>query len=292
MFRYQDVFIGSLALIRLAAAGDPERAAVLDAVAFRVVGPGGATHLAILPQGYDYPGASRCPALERDGLCSLHARGKPAQCRAVPLDPLATHARQQNVLAERMADSVWREVGCIATLPSAHHKKLLEGARVADPDYVSAIGEWRSAAAMDLRIWGKAVLAQLGTDWPATDAALARAGGGYAAIAVVPAVMALAAVSDAVRQRCVLYLRAQIGLIEQAIDHALLRRQVADRPTTQMLRAWIDSYHAVLRVLATPISASAPDVEAWLGIADHAPCPPSPLPPRHDHKPAQATHEP
>jgi hypothetical protein len=170
-----------------------------------------------------------------------------------------------------MADSVWREVGCIATEASADQPRLVDGARVADPEYVNAIGEWRGAAAADRRIWGQAVLAQLGTDWPATEAALARAGGGYAAIAVVPAVMVLAALSDALRQRCVVYLQSQIRLIEQAIDHALRRRQAADRPTTHMLRAWMDSYRAVLGAVAPPVTGSAPEVEAWLGIAEHAP---------------------
>jgi hypothetical protein len=272
LFRYQDIFVGCLAVVPLAAGGDPARAALFDRIAFRAVLPGAASHVAIMAQGYAYESQARCPALRDDGVCALHGSGKPAQCIAVPLDPLVPDAWQDRVMAERLGDQVWRQAGCLKAGDSATHRPLLGGGAVRDAAFAGALAARRTAMADDKALWGGAVFAALEADWRASSVALARVGpGGFLALPVSAAIHAIA---PHARDRCAAFLAAQIALIETELDGALRRRNAIDRPVTHRLRAWLTEYRGILADLrAAPMAMPAaprPFIDTWLTQARQA----------------------
>ena len=273
LFRHQHVFIGSLAVVPLSAGGDAARSALWDRIAFRVpqaLAGGGISHVAVMPQGYDYDSQARCPALQQDGACALHATGKPAQCAAVPLDPLAPDVAQDTVLAERMGEPAWREAGCLAPIDHGTHKTLTRAGAVVDAAFAGALAGRRAGMMEDRDLWGQAVFETLTTDWGALRAALGRVGaGGFLALPVSAAVASIAARAPAARPRCAAFLQAQMAAIEVAIDAALRRRLAADKPTTQRLRAWLNEYRFLLSTLgdaqAMPAPGPGSPFDTWLG---------------------------
>ena len=250
LLHHQDVFIGCLAISRLAAGADAQRAALLDTLAFRAPGPGGATHIAIVPQGYGYDSAQSCPALAGAGLCALHEHRKPMQCGVVPLDPLAPDPQQGLVLSERLQDGAWLEAGCIGHAAAGARAPLIASMQVVDPVFASALQAQRGAMAADLRMWGRGVFDLLRADGTAIDSALSRVPlGGFVALPMVPALLVLAGISEILRQACITFLKAQVHLIDVSVRQSVLRRQRDDRPMTERLRAWAVSYrglHAML----------------------------------------------
>ena len=266
LFGFQHVFIGCLAVARLSAGGHADRMALLDRLAVRAPGPGGATHIAIMPQGYGYDADPHCPALAQDGGCSLHSAGKPLQCRAVPLDPLSPDALQGLVLRERMADAAFANAGCLATGADAARALLTQDCKIVDPDFAGSITARRDAIANDTAIWGRSVAA-----------ALLRQGlpnlppGGYIALPVTSALLMVAGISNACRERCLGYIDAQLPLLGFATERARTLRRPLDRPTTKRLESWAVEYRGLRDMLAEPpaswpASADTQKREAWLGL--------------------------
>jgi hypothetical protein len=248
LYRHADHFVGALAVVRLAAGADAQRWALFDRVAFRAPLAGG-THIAILPQGYGYDGAGRCPALDAAGRCSLHQAGKPAQCAALPLDPLLPDAAQGQVLAELLAQPMWRLAGCIRPGP-ASTPVLFEDGWIAAAEASAALRVRRDAMAADKAEWGHQVFRMLSADWPATAAALARLpAGGFLALPLTPAVAVLAGQSNDSRQRAIALLHAQIRVITADVAQALVRRDQTERPMTRRLRAWAAEYAGLAQQL-------------------------------------------
>ncbi|WP_087659652.1 hypothetical protein [Caballeronia terrestris] len=60
-------------------------------------------------------------------------------------------------------------------------------------------------------------------------------------ISIVPALLAIAGLSDAYRERCVAFIASEIALIERNVAQAIERPHLADRPVTQELRAFLGS---------------------------------------------------
>ncbi len=266
IFRFQHVFIGSLAVSRLSTHGDPQRAALLDRIALRAPGPRGATHLALTPQGYGYDSEAFCPALAADFRCSLHGAGKPTQCQAVPLDPFAADAEQQAVLRERMNDSIFANAGCLATALPSSRTTLVDDTSIVDVGHAAALERRRAALSLDVMIWGAAVAAHVLRDM---EAALGPSG--FVALPLVPALLVVAGFSAACRDRCLDFLQAQSLLIETALQRARALRRADDRPMSRRLQAWNDSYRDLRRILDQPPSAWLPpsigrEREAWLGV--------------------------
>ena len=242
VFRYRDTFITCLAVFWLHARGQTSRTALFDKIGFRAQGPGGATHLAILPQGYAYESETSCPALDDDGACSLQYAGKPLQCRAVPLDPLVPDAEQAAVLSERMADAAFVGAACLRADDGG--TPLMRGGSIAAAE-AAGLQARRAQMEADRSLWGLSVFDMMRRELGAVPLF------GYAALSVVPAVLEIAR-KTAGRSECVNFLEAQMALITRAADAARARRNPADRAMTRRLLAWHDTYRDALAALDAP----------------------------------------
>jgi hypothetical protein len=267
LLQFEHVFVGCLSVRRFSAA--PGMAEIRDALMFRIPQPGGASHVAILGQGYEYEGMG-CPALRPDGLCGLHEAGKPAMCAAVPLDPLVPDSMQHRVLAERRRDAAFLAADCIVAGTAPDHDILVQDGQVRDAAFQAGLHRQRAALADDKRIWGRAVFDVLAPGLFNDPAALGRIPeNGFLALPLIPALLALAERSDACRERCSAYVDAQLALIARAVHRAIQRKRADERPMTQRLRAWEASYRDVRAVLAVRPATPRRDlpVETWLGLA-------------------------
>src|SRR6266496_1462994 len=298
LFRHERVFIGCLAISKvrtprpgtkldlgacssLVGAGDAEALAVLaDAFLFRAVIPDPADpcrrdHFAIAAQGFEYASQARCPALAGDGRCTIHENDKPATCAVVPLDPLAPDRLQHVVLARRAAgrDSASH---CIIRGERDGFSVVTHEGGVVEPLFRDALARRRADLAADKRFWGNGVFDMLKKELFSSAAATARIPfDGFFSISLVPALVVLAAVSEACLARCLEYIDAQLALIQRTIQHALLRRRREDRSTTDQLRAWAKAYHALAKALGAPRRQHDPatggeawrsEVETWLDV--------------------------
>jgi hypothetical protein len=156
---------------------------------------------AIVTVGFDYPSTGRCPALEADGRCGLHGTGKPAECAAVPLDPLVPDCLQHLVLTERARGAAGFDSQCL--IPGiCDGLPLLTGqGRLLGSELGEALVGRRADLAADKARWGNAVFAMMHQEL----VALAVAGGrfpltGHLTLALVPVLMIIAAESPATRR--------------------------------------------------------------------------------------------
>jgi hypothetical protein len=260
LFRFRDVFIGCIAIerVRYHAAPPPHAFAVDDANAITV------TTLA-----FDYASTARCPALLDDGLCSLHARGKPDQCIAVPLDPLVTDDLQHAVLAQRSHGAGWIGEQCIK--PGEHEGALLlRGIEIIDADARTAMQRRRQALQIEREIWGTAVFEGLLRECPSPRHALSMLPEqGYRTIAIVPALLQIGCLSRKLAESCITYIDGQTTLIERSVARAIERRRLDDRPTTQTMRNFADALQHARRHLSamtsgTTTTSAAQHAEEWL----------------------------
>ncbi len=234
----------------------------------------GAHSFAIAAQASEYASRSRCPALA-DGRCKIHGDDKPAACALVPLDPLVPDGLQHVVLARRAGgtDSVGSH--CIVPGEREGFAVVTQDARVLEPAFRDALTRRRADLSADKRFWGTGVFEMLKKELFSSAAAAAKVpSDGYLCISLVPALLVLAAVSDACRGRCLEYVAAQLTLIERTVEQALLRRRREDR-TTDQLRAWSKAYEALAKALGArgphdpvnPGEARRAEIEAWLGVS-------------------------
>lgn len=286
LFRHRDLFIGCLAISRTPRRRSGERLRVVraqhvlddaDAAAFDVLGdtllhasnaPQGG-YFNVVTQGYDYPSLARCPALQDDGLCGIHANGKPAMCEVVPLDPMVPDSLQYLALEGRSAGAAYIDAACIQAGGSAGAAMLVGDGLIHDPAAREAIARRRQMLAMEREIWGRAVFASLRKDlFDAPDAVARIPADGFLTISIAPVLLAVADVSEQCRQMSVTYVDSQLALIERKIAQALARRRLDDRPVTRELRTFSDAYQRTRAILtAMPRGASTADtrrVEAYL----------------------------
>lgn len=259
LFRFRDVFIGCIAIgrIRYYAVPPPHAFAVDDANAITV------TTLA-----FDYASTARCPALMEDGLCSLHARGKPDQCIAVPLDPLVTDDLQHAVLAQRSHGAGWIGEQCIK--PGEHEGALLlRGIEIIDANARAAMQRRRKALQIEREIWSTAVFDGLLREFPSPRHALSMLPEqAYRTIAIVPALLAIGCLSRVLAELCITYIDGQTALIERSVARAIERRRLDDRPTTQTMRSFADALRHARRHLSamafgTETTSAAQRAEEW-----------------------------
>ncbi|SAL00601.1 flagellin N-methylase [Caballeronia arationis] len=256
LFRHRDLFVGCIAIGRIS------RVQADDALAAALFFPAGdrsGDFLSITAQGYDYPSAGRCPALDSAGLCSIHANGKPDMCDAVPLDPLVPDSLQHRVLATRARGAGYIGADCIVPGTHADAALLVAEGRIVDASARAAVERRRTAIATERELWGRAVFDSLRASSTQGKEALARIPpGGYATISIVPALLAVAGLSAACRELCVAYIASQMALIERNVAQAIARRHLNDRPVTQELRGFLASHVRAREVLLE--SPAAPPV--------------------------------
>ncbi|WP_087660465.1 YkgJ family cysteine cluster protein [Caballeronia terrestris] len=259
LFRHRDLFVGCIAIGRISRVKAHD---TLAATLFFPLGDRSGEFLSITVQGYDYPTAGRCPALDSAGLCSIHATGKPDMCDAVPLDPLVRDSLQHRVLATRARGAGYIGADCIVAGTQGDAALLVAEGRIVDASARAAVERRRTAIATERELWGRAVFDSLHANSAQGTDALARIPpGGYATISIVPALLAIAGLSAACRELCVAYIASQMALIERNIAQAIARRHLNDRPVTQELRGFLASYVRASEVLiespaALPVSSN------------------------------------
>lgn len=297
LLRHERLFVGSLAISKVRTPRPGTRlglgacssvvsdadgeafAALADALLYPAGGadPADASdhRFAIAAQAFDYASQPRCPALA-EGRCTIHGDEKPATCAVVPLDPLVPDRLQHVVLARRAdgTDSVGSH--CIARGERDGFAIVTHEARVVEPSFRNALGRRRADLSADKRFWGDRVFEMLKKELFSSPAAIAKLpAGGFLSLSLVPALLVLAAVSDACRERCLEYIDAQLTLIQRRVEQALLRGRREDRSTTDQLRAWSKAYQALAKPLGAAHGQHDPaiageawrsDVETWLGI--------------------------
>jgi hypothetical protein len=231
---------------------------------------GGEFVVFLMAHGLDRSGDHRCPMLQDDGHCAIHADRKPAACAAVPFDPLLPDRWQHLVLAERQREA-FLGAGCLARGRRKGFLPVASGTHLTSHEFRLALERRRGALATDKRFWGDAVYPLL------EQAADERAGGALQTpenemlvLSVVPALLVVAETSDMCRQRCLEYVEAQTELIERTCS------EPTDEPAANeghsRLASFRKAYLALRRVLAVPrahfgrrpIRATADEVEAWL----------------------------
>jgi hypothetical protein len=259
LFKYRDVFVGCIALGRI------RRDEILPPHAFPV---DAANAITITTLALDYASHQRCPALADDGLCTLHAKGKPDQCIAVPLDPLVPDHLQECVLAQRSHGAGWIGAHCIQPGAVAG-AVLVERGEIVDEAAKAAVQRRRHALLIERDLWSGPLFAELQRDFVSPREALTMLpSDGYRTIAIVPALLAVGALSTELADRCIAYIDAQTALIHRNVARAVQRRRLDDRPTTQTLRGFADALgHARAHLAAVPrrtaASQLATQAKAW-----------------------------
>jgi len=268
LFRYRDVFIGAIAISRAppVRAGQrvrtgpyetllsDEHASACDALArlhtFSIGAHGDS--ISVTTQAIDYASSGRCTALADDGLCRLHADGKPDQCIAVPLDPLVPDRLQHVVLAQRSFGEGWLGAQCIEPGERREPALVANGGIVAN-DAKAALERRLRALATEREWCGRTIADALRRDFAADPRrALAQVPeNGYRTISLVPALLFIGAMSPVLARHCIGYIDAQTALIRRNIARAIERRRLDDRPMTQTLRAFLDALARAREQLAS-----------------------------------------
>ena len=190
-------------------------------------------------QALDVASFGRCPALTKDGHCSIHDDNKPVACMAVPFDPLVPDQLQHLVLAERQIDASFSGAGCIRKGTQANMLPLMHGPTIVDNQAATALAERRRQLLEEKHFWGDAVFRVLEPELFSLPASLAKIPTqGYLTISLTPALMVVAEMSARCRARCIEYLESQLALS----DNILLANEVpetrADSGVLAQLRAF------------------------------------------------------
>ncbi|NKI70874.1 hypothetical protein GN109_15730 [Collimonas pratensis] len=273
LFRHRDLFVGCLAISRTPRRRSGERlrvgrvdhvlsaseAAACDTLGETLLHGAGNRHgvfFNLVAQGYDYPSLARCPALQDDGLCAIHASGKPLQCAVVPLDPLLPDSLQHLALAGRSIGAAYIGAECIQAGERSGMATLVGDGEIHDAAARDVIARRRWMLAQEHELWGRAVFASLRRElFDAQDVLGRIPADGFLSISIAPALLAVAGVSERCRQLSLTYIDSQLALIEKTIAQALLRRRLDERPHTRELRGFSETY---LRARAALVSASPP----------------------------------
>jgi hypothetical protein len=224
--------------------------------------------LLLTPMGFEEPGGERCPALGADRRCSIHGRGKPSMCKAVPFDPLVPDGLQHLVLAERFGESDDLGGRCIART-SELRRASVQGASVLDAEARRSLATARRGLAADKRFWGAAIHGQVAEQLLAEGGADRVPAHDLVVLPLTPVLAWLAQVSKRCHERCLEYLDAQMVLCEASAQKCVARKQSSLEASLGRLRGFARANQALRRALlaARPDSkrgAMADEVEAWM----------------------------
>lgn len=261
LFHHQLRFIGCLALRRVRWAAPTAPEAIELAARILHPFPNSSDHLLLATHAYDDGVSGRCPALSRDGACSIHADRKPALCSAVPLEPLLPDSQQSLVLAKRARDAVFLGANCLQPGKSAGSIPLL-GAFAPSAQSRAALEQRRGDLAHDKRLWGDAVYRTLPAELFSAERVPANA---LLTLSIVPVVAALARLSEALRLRCCQYLVAQGALIERTFEVLPATAVQARRELYAFTKSGAALLKGLERARVGASLAAAADVEELLG---------------------------
>jgi hypothetical protein len=248
LFHHQHRFLGRLAVrrVRRLAPGTNSDTAVSDVL--------------LVTHAWHDEAVGRCPALDADGRCAIHADRKPLVCSLAPLDALVPDALQAELLATRAREAAFWAADCIAPGARPDFVPLVRRLTVVDPTARDALARRRAELALEKRHWGVGVFRLLEPELFAKPEALAKIPpDGFLSLSIAPVLMVLAEVSAACRARCRDYLAAQLELA---------RKLGAELP--------VRGHQALFDVLSTCDGSGAVDrataaaTEAWLGLEQAA----------------------
>jgi len=187
-------------------------------------------------QGHEAP-SQACPALRADGLCDLHAQGKPAMCASVPLDARQPDAAQEIVLRRRLPGGP-EDFGAQCLAEGSILPPLLAAGEVVDADHRHALRIARASSAEEDPLWRAPLQSRLA---PLLGAAPP---GGFLSLPLTPLLEWLSEAGAPEHARRLA--QAQRGLLAQRIEAALQRRRAEDRPSTAQFRRWHEAYGSYL----------------------------------------------
>lgn len=288
LFHHQTRFIGTLAIRRIAplrvgapwgAAGtlaDADDVAAFDALTEElcepVQGPTGRELVLLSVQAFDEAALARCPVLDSEQRCAVHADRKPLACRAVPLEPLLPDRLQEPVLAERAKEAAFWGASCIALGRREGHLPIVDERRIVDAQAALALAARRRELADDRRRFGRAVFELLRPDLFDHPERVGRLPSrGFFSLSLAPALAVIASVSPRCRQRTVSFLSAQLELIAKRLAPGTSASPETQRELSGLRRASEALRTSLERVGALPhVHTDADAIEAWLGAAPGA----------------------
>jgi hypothetical protein len=172
-------------------------------------------------RAFDLGLSERCPALDEQQRCSLHADRKPSICRVVPLDALQPDRAQHLVLAGREAEARHFGSDCIAPGQKPGFSVVTRRLEVVNGDARAALAQRRADLAEERAAWGDRVFQLLSADLFASEAALERVPkSGFMTLSLAPVLISLLQQSLLSPARCLAYLDAQAVLAERLLRAA------------------------------------------------------------------------
>jgi hypothetical protein len=220
--------------------------------------------------GFSFSADARCPALEADGACAVHAQRKPSECLLVPLDGERSNDEQALVLSQRRKEASFWGADCLREAPEPGFRELTRHLKVIDPESEAALAAHRSKLEDERRFWRAGTLQILAPEL----GALRLPPGGSLSLSLVPALSGLAAASPRCLELVLDFVRAQNRLADELIDRALSRKRREDRADTALLRRLRETGRAFESALASApprASVHAPsfvtELEGWLTSA-------------------------
>lgn len=250
-----DDLLTTLAYRKDKLATDLSRDTVFQAGRIKATGEKVVTFLSVSGCGLgDYEaGAIKCPGLRPDNTCGIYER-RPQVCRTFPLDPLFPEMLQNvplSALSRRLAcdfseaaPPIWRE----GKLLNDDSRKLLQARQ-----------ETISRDSLFLPYYGMAA-ARFKPLPSLSEILLAMKGNGKLDLPFVPALVYLVASGQASAERAERCLDRQIGLVGEAIEQALARKDKAERTRTGILRnslKLIETYRGRIAQTADGLAAKA-----------------------------------
>jgi Fe-S-cluster containining protein len=245
LLHHQHTFFGCLTIQRMArpslrdAALHSEQERLAASLWHRLPEGDARTDDVLLATGaFDLGISPRCPALDDEQRCSLHADRKPAICRVVPLDALQADRAQHLVLASRESEAHYFGSDCIAPGQKPAFEVVTRRFNVVQDGARAALAQRRRDLAEERSAWGDRVFQLLRADLFRSPAALERLPrAGFMTLSLAPVLIALLEKSQLSRSRCVEYLDAQARLAQRLLDHAGASGH-AERDTVRQLAAF------------------------------------------------------
>ena len=228
----------------------------------------------LFAHAFGFASEQACPALARDGRCSIYDDRRPRICGVVPLDGALPDWEQHAVLAGRRSEAQFWGAECLLAAPAPGFREVTRRLRVVDPEAQAMLAEYRRELANEQRFWVDGVARLLGPELlQHPDRVRALPENGMLVLALTPALALVAETSTRCHERVVRFARTQNQLMMERIALALTRRRTADRADTALLRRLLASNQALLQLLLqrppTPQARRAElaaAVESWLGV--------------------------
>ncbi len=196
-------------------------------------------YFSIMTQAMDYESLQKCPALGEDNYCTIQSDRKPNVCSVVPFDALYPDSFQNIVLMSRgFAEN------CLVNGLKDDFEVVAQDRQVQSDEYLKALRLRRDHLCLEKKLWGEAIFAMLQAEGYCHSGKAGKVpiDNAILSLSIIPVLMVVAGVSEKCANRCLQYVDVQIDLLDHKISQALSRKSTADKPTTQVFRAFKHHY--------------------------------------------------